>query len=150
MRTLAIDVVNRLGVCRSAGPAGGSFGSAWILLRAGVPVAMVHDVVMSHPAHVVRSLRRCHDSSQSRFCGRNSVVECQLPKLDVEGSNPFARSRRKSRWELYSEPVRVTLPRFIGESVQFAQSVSAWAKQPSWTIPMTGRPVARRVRRRSR
>ena len=24
-------------------------------------------------------------------CGRNSVVECQLPKLDVEGSNPFAR-----------------------------------------------------------
>ena len=24
--------------------------------------------------------------------GRNSVVECQLPKLDVEGSNPFARS----------------------------------------------------------
>ena len=26
------------------------------------------------------------------LCGRNSVVECQLPKLDVEGSNPFARS----------------------------------------------------------
>ena len=26
-------------------------------------------------------------------CGRNSVVECQLPKLDVEGSNPFARCR---------------------------------------------------------
>ena len=25
--------------------------------------------------------------------GRNSVVECQLPKLDVEGSNPFARSQ---------------------------------------------------------
>ena len=24
-------------------------------------------------------------------CGRNSAVECQLPKLDVEGSNPFAR-----------------------------------------------------------
>ena len=24
-------------------------------------------------------------------CERNSVVECQLPKLDVEGSNPFAR-----------------------------------------------------------
>ncbi len=29
-------------------------------------------------------------------CGRNSVVECQLPKLDVEGSNPFARSRLTS------------------------------------------------------
>src|SRR5579883_291642 len=24
-------------------------------------------------------------------CGRNSVVECQLPKLDVRGSNPLAR-----------------------------------------------------------
>src|ERR1700757_3258538 len=26
------------------------------------------------------------------ICGRNSVVECQLPKLDVVGSNPIARS----------------------------------------------------------
>lgn len=25
-------------------------------------------------------------------CGRNSVVECQLPKLDVAGSSPVARS----------------------------------------------------------
>ena len=25
--------------------------------------------------------------------GRNSVVECQLPKLDVRGSNPLARFR---------------------------------------------------------
>jgi hypothetical protein len=25
-------------------------------------------------------------------CGRNSVVECQLPKLDVVGSSPIARS----------------------------------------------------------
>ncbi len=25
------------------------------------------------------------------FCGRNSAVECQLPKLDVVGSNPIAR-----------------------------------------------------------
>ena len=25
------------------------------------------------------------------MCGRNSVVECQLPKLDVVGSNPIAR-----------------------------------------------------------
>ncbi len=24
-------------------------------------------------------------------CGRNSVVECQLPKLNVVGSNPIAR-----------------------------------------------------------
>lgn len=26
--------------------------------------------------------------------GRNSVVECQLPKLDVVGSNPIARSNK--------------------------------------------------------
>ena len=25
-------------------------------------------------------------------CGRNSGVECKLPKLDVAGSNPVARS----------------------------------------------------------
>ncbi len=26
------------------------------------------------------------------ICGRNSAVECQLPKLDVVGSSPIARS----------------------------------------------------------
>ena len=26
------------------------------------------------------------------FCGNNSVVECQLPKLKVAGSNPVSRS----------------------------------------------------------
>ena len=31
-----------------------------------------------------------------RISGRNSAVECQLPKLNVEGSNPFARSKRKA------------------------------------------------------
>lgn len=25
------------------------------------------------------------------ICGRNSVVECNLPKVDVEGSSPFVR-----------------------------------------------------------
>jgi hypothetical protein len=29
-------------------------------------------------------------------CGRNSAVECQLPKLDVAGSTPVARSLSKS------------------------------------------------------
>ena len=29
----------------------------------------------------------------SLSCGRNSVVECQLPKLDVAGSSPVARSQ---------------------------------------------------------
>ena len=30
--------------------------------------------------------------SHERFCGCNSVVECQLPKLDVVGSSPITRS----------------------------------------------------------
>src|SRR5207302_8246582 len=44
--------------------------------------------------------RRKHDSCDraaknlARLGGRNSVVECQLPKLDVAGSTPVARSRR--------------------------------------------------------
>ena len=29
-----------------------------------------------------------------KFCGRNSAVECQLPKLDVAGSIPVARSKK--------------------------------------------------------
>jgi hypothetical protein len=29
--------------------------------------------------------------------GRNSVVECHLAKVDVDGSNPFARSRHRRR-----------------------------------------------------
>src|SRR5262249_45389948 len=42
-------------------------------------------------------LARRPQSNQQRAvvlsgCGRNSVVECQLPKLDVAGSNPVARS----------------------------------------------------------
>src|SRR5438067_13090097 len=43
--------------------------------------------------------RRKHDSCDraaknlARLGGRNSVVECQLPKLDVAGSTPVARSR---------------------------------------------------------
>ena len=28
----------------------------------------------------------------SKICGNNSVVECQLPKLKVAGSNPVYRS----------------------------------------------------------
>lgn len=29
-----------------------------------------------------------------RICGSNSVVECNLAKVDVEGSNPFSRSAK--------------------------------------------------------
>src|SRR5713101_7349089 len=33
-----------------------------------------------------------HFLPSQAICGRNSGVECQLPKLDVAGSNPVARS----------------------------------------------------------
>ncbi len=56
-----------------------------------------------------------HQRSQ---CGRNSVVECHLAKVDVDGSNPFARSRMIggiAKWQgsglqnRYS-PVQIRLP----------------------------------------
>ena len=28
----------------------------------------------------------------NEYCGSNSVVECNLAKVEVEGSNPFSRS----------------------------------------------------------
>ncbi len=31
---------------------------------------------------------------QGTICGYNSVVECDLAKVEVEGSNPFARSSK--------------------------------------------------------
>ena len=31
-------------------------------------------------------------SADEDFCGSNSVVECNLAKVEVEGSNPFSRS----------------------------------------------------------
>ena len=35
--------------------------------------------------------------------GRNSVVECQLPKLDVAGSSPVARSIMSPKFQKRSE-----------------------------------------------
>src|ERR1043166_1771649 len=48
-----------------------------------------------------------------RVCGRNSGVECQLPKLDVTGSNPVARSERIRRGT-----TRVTGPLFAFSYVE--------------------------------
>ena len=44
------------------------------------------------------------------LCGSNSVVECQLPKLDVAGSSPVSRSKI---WTLSSVPKD-----FAGESIK--------------------------------
>ena len=41
--------------------------------------------------HASARRRPGEGSSRAPDCGRNSVVECQLPKLDVGGSNPLAR-----------------------------------------------------------
>jgi hypothetical protein len=38
-----------------------------------------------------------------RFCGSSSVVERQLPKLNVAGSNPVSRSKIHSAWMLRIE-----------------------------------------------
>ncbi len=51
----------------------------------------------SHPAFGVVFGQIGFDNSMGvlieyrKICGRNSVVECQLPKLNVVGSNPIAR-----------------------------------------------------------
>jgi hypothetical protein len=47
---------------------------------------------------IVRSIKmgiRLQRNKETVFpiCGRNSAVECQLPKLDVVGSSPIARSK---------------------------------------------------------
>ena len=37
-------------------------------------------------------------------CGRNSAVECQLPKLDVVGSSPIARSNKIRGYGVFRAP----------------------------------------------
>ncbi len=43
-----------------------------------------------HNAPVIR-ISSYYKRRYELLCGRNSVVECQLPKLNVVGSNPIAR-----------------------------------------------------------
>ncbi len=46
--------------------------------------------------------------------GRNSVVECQLPKLDVVGSSPIARSNKMRGLRSFRGPLFVPLvPAFL-------------------------------------
>ena len=44
------------------------------------------------------------------ICGRNSVVECQLPKLKVAGSNPVARSNYSTQFSALSALFSYPLP----------------------------------------
>jgi hypothetical protein len=49
-------------------------------------------------------------TSTPDLSGRNSVVECQLPKLDVAGSTPVARSKLlRINWLLFSDTESVSL-----------------------------------------
>ncbi len=41
---------------------------------------------------IIRFLFSCFMQLNEHGSGRNSGVECNLAKVDVEGSNPFARS----------------------------------------------------------
>ena len=38
----------------------------------------------------------------TNICGYNSVVECHLAKVKVEGSNPFARSKEILAEDMFS------------------------------------------------
>jgi hypothetical protein len=44
------------------------------------------------------------ESKSNLVSGRNSVVECQLPKLDVAGSSPVARSNKINGLDAFSKP----------------------------------------------
>src|SRR5215213_6974558 len=50
------------------------------------------EVALPHPRHGKRCIAHVLCYREWRLCGRNSVVECSLPKADVVGSNPIARS----------------------------------------------------------
>ena len=45
--------------------------------------------------------------------GRNSVVECQLPKLDVAGSSPVARSNETPISKAYNLKVTIGALKFV-------------------------------------
>lgn len=56
--------------------------------------ARVKVALRSSMRTVLRSAARCYNhSSCSKKSGSNSVVECQLPKLNVAGSIPVSRSK---------------------------------------------------------
>src|SRR4030095_3503568 len=63
---------------------------------AGVPLHPATRIRRSGTAAIGDALPpRATYAKQGARRGRNSVVECQLPKLDVAGSTPVARSHRK-------------------------------------------------------
>src|SRR4029079_5863822 len=56
--------------------------------------------IVSHARGQQRILRRtfdgwCSSTNFTRLAGVIQLVECQLPKLDVAGSSPVARSQRQ-------------------------------------------------------
>ena len=61
------------------------------LRRAGVVVARLVSVAFNVRRRYDRRNEHRNRLTKDELCGRNSAVECQLPKLDVAGSNPVAR-----------------------------------------------------------
>ncbi len=61
----------------------------------------------------------------TNICGYNSVVECHLAKVKVEGPNPFARSRKKQPegcFFLFSLSVPICAPRSSFGETAFRRS----------------------------
>ncbi len=68
--------------------------------------------------------RNCAAVQARETCGRNSVVECQLPKLNVVGSSPIARFQ-KSTLETIAQQKTVL---YLDDSLAFALNLSYFIK----------------------
>ena len=53
------------------------------------------ELIKAYDMSLKEGSRRAGATSNGGDRGRNSVAECQLPKLDVAGSNPVGRSNGK-------------------------------------------------------
>ena len=77
------------------------------------------------------------------FCGRNSAVECQLPKLKVVGSNPIARCGVTILiMNICAVPVVFFCFRLLGNALSIVGSlrfVNSAARSASLIAPVTSR-----------
>jgi hypothetical protein len=72
--------------------------------------------------------------------GRNSVVECHLAKVDVDGSNPFARSiflsKRRHSQVAKAAVCKTVIPRFkSGCRLQTAEGAAIFGLPPFSCAP---------------
>src|SRR5580704_678310 len=80
------------------GGGGSEVGRVGARASVGVVVEAVAQVAVSLTRRIARATsggRFGFRAAPGTFCGSNSVVECHLAKVDVEGSNPFSRSGKQ-------------------------------------------------------